>query len=156
MEPRCGPPTSAPNTYFRVWSRDARPDGYPDEIRVHLSDNHEASVAEVEKGDALVASNFFEPLFTCSSFVPKSAANGNLSEYCDRRLDVKMKRAESLEASDPDRANHVWATVDRMVVDQAVALPPTNAINPVVLSERVGNYQDQPLEGTLFDQLWVK
>jgi peptide/nickel transport system substrate-binding protein len=40
------------NRYFRVWSAAARPAGYPDEIRFQLSDNGEASLAAVEKGDA--------------------------------------------------------------------------------------------------------
>ena len=45
------------NPHFRVWSPDARPDGYPDEIRVHQFDsNHrgeyDASIAAVESGEA--------------------------------------------------------------------------------------------------------
>jgi peptide/nickel transport system substrate-binding protein len=40
------------NPSFRVWSRDARPDGYPDEIRFHLTKNIEASIAAVEEGKA--------------------------------------------------------------------------------------------------------
>jgi YVTN family beta-propeller protein len=40
------------NPYFRVWSADARPDGYPDEIRFHLSKDIEAQVAAVEEGRA--------------------------------------------------------------------------------------------------------
>jgi YVTN family beta-propeller protein len=40
------------NPHFRVWSRDARPDGYPDEIRFRLSDDVEAQVAAVEQGRA--------------------------------------------------------------------------------------------------------
>ena len=40
------------NPHFQVWSADARPDGYPDEIRFHLSEDGEAQVAAVERGDA--------------------------------------------------------------------------------------------------------
>jgi YVTN family beta-propeller protein len=40
------------NPYFRVWSRDARPDGYPNEIRFQLSDDPAATLAAVEKGKA--------------------------------------------------------------------------------------------------------
>jgi len=40
------------NAYFRVWSRDARPDGYPNEIRFQLSDDPAARLAAVEKGKA--------------------------------------------------------------------------------------------------------
>jgi YVTN family beta-propeller protein len=106
--------------------------------------------------DTLAASNFFQPLFTCASFMPKSPANLNLFEYCNAKLDAEMKHAVALEVSDPERANELWTAVDRAVVDQAVALPVTNGLNPVLLSERVGNYQSHPLWGTLLDQLWVK
>jgi YVTN family beta-propeller protein len=106
--------------------------------------------------DTLAASNFIRPLFTCASFIPKSPDNLNTFEYCNRKLDAKVNHAVALEASDPGRANEVWATIDRAIVDQAVAVPVTNGLNPVLLSERVGNYQEHPLWGTLFDQLWVK
>jgi YVTN family beta-propeller protein len=106
--------------------------------------------------DTLAASNFIQPLFTCASFIPENPANLNVFEYCNPKLDAKMKHAVALEASDPGRANQVWATIDRAIVDQAVVVPVTNGLNPVLLSERVGNYQNHPLWGTLFDQLWVK
>jgi YVTN family beta-propeller protein len=40
------------NPRFRVWSADARPDGYPDEIRFHLEDDVNEQVAAVERGRA--------------------------------------------------------------------------------------------------------
>jgi peptide/nickel transport system substrate-binding protein len=40
------------NPYFRVWSQDARPDGYADEIRVHFSDDPRERLRAVERGDA--------------------------------------------------------------------------------------------------------
>ena len=40
------------NPHFRAWSKDARPDGYPDEIRFHLSEDVEAQLAAVEEGQA--------------------------------------------------------------------------------------------------------
>jgi YVTN family beta-propeller protein len=40
------------NPYFRVWSRDARPDGYPNEIRFQFSDDPAATLAAVERGKA--------------------------------------------------------------------------------------------------------
>jgi YVTN family beta-propeller protein len=44
------------NPFFRVWSSDAKPDGYPDEIRFQEHDTFEASLAAVEQGDADVIS----------------------------------------------------------------------------------------------------
>ncbi|MGH3034386.1 MAG: ABC transporter substrate-binding protein, partial [Gaiellaceae bacterium] len=40
------------NTHFRVWSPDARPDGYPDEIRFHMREDFDAQVAAVQGGEA--------------------------------------------------------------------------------------------------------
>jgi YVTN family beta-propeller protein len=106
--------------------------------------------------DRLVTSNFFRPLFTCGAFFPKSAANTNLFEYCNPRLDAKIEQATALQATDPARAAERWAEIDRMVVDQAVAVPWASARNTAVVSKRVGNYESHPLWGTLLDQLWVK
>jgi YVTN family beta-propeller protein len=106
--------------------------------------------------DTLAASNFFQPLFTCASFVPNSPANLNLAQFCDPGLDMKMKKAAALQALDPVRANELWADVDRALVDRAVALPWGSPPQRVLISERLGNYQSHPFWGTLFDQLWVK
>ena len=65
-------------------------------------------------------------------------------------------KAAALQASDPVRANELWADVDRALVDRAVVLSWGSPRNKVLLSERVGNYQSHPLWGTLLDQLWVK
>ena len=40
------------NPEFEVWSQDARPDGFPDEITIEISDDPEAQVAAVERGEA--------------------------------------------------------------------------------------------------------
>jgi peptide/nickel transport system substrate-binding protein len=108
------------------------------------------------QADTLAASNFLQPLFTCASYVPKSPTNLNLFEYCDPALDAKMKEAAALEASDPVRADELWAKVDRALVDRAVTVPWSNPRNRVLVSKRVGNVQSHPLWGTLLDQLWVK
>jgi ABC-type oligopeptide transport system substrate-binding subunit len=141
--------------------------GYRTSLRIAQSfEEHYAYVADSRNraqlggagwfADTLAASNFFQPLFTCASFVPKSPVNENLSEYCDPRLDAKMTEAAALQASDSVRADELWADVDRALVDRAVALPWGNPRNRVLVSERVGNYQNHPLWGTLLDQLWVK
>jgi YVTN family beta-propeller protein len=106
--------------------------------------------------DRLAASNFFRPLFTCGAFIPKSAANTNFFEYCNPRLDARIDEATATQSTDPARAATLWAEVDRMVVDQAVAVPWANPRNAALVSKRVGNYQSHPLLGTLLDQLWVR
>jgi YVTN family beta-propeller protein len=40
------------NPHFRVWSHDARPDGYPDEIRFRVLDDAKARLRAVERGRA--------------------------------------------------------------------------------------------------------
>jgi YVTN family beta-propeller protein len=45
------------NPHFQVRSPDARPDGYPDEIRYHLTSDEDAQVAAVERGRADVMLN---------------------------------------------------------------------------------------------------
>jgi YVTN family beta-propeller protein len=108
------------------------------------------------RADTLAASNFFQPLFTCAAFVPKSPHNTNWFEYCNPRLDDKMKEATALQTSDPVRANELWAEIDRAIVNQAVAVPFGSVRTRILVSERVGNHQSHPNWGTLLDQLWVK
>jgi peptide/nickel transport system substrate-binding protein len=40
------------NPYFRLWSPDARPDGYPDEIRFHFSDDASVRLGAMRRGEA--------------------------------------------------------------------------------------------------------
>jgi peptide/nickel transport system substrate-binding protein len=40
------------NPHFKVWSNDAQPDGYPDQIQIKLSLTSEAEVTQVEQGQA--------------------------------------------------------------------------------------------------------
>ena len=77
-------------------------------------------------------------------------------EFCDPALDAKMAHAAAVQGSDPERASQLWSAVDRVLVNQAVAVPWTTPRQRVLLSNRVGNYQGHPLWGTLLDQLWVK
>jgi YVTN family beta-propeller protein len=77
------------NEHFRVWSPDARPDGYPDEIRFRLSDEGEARLAAVEKGTADWVS------LVDASFSP------------ERQRGVLTRYAERLH-SDPLAANFWW------------------------------------------------
>jgi YVTN family beta-propeller protein len=106
--------------------------------------------------DKLAASNFLKPLFTCAAFVPRSATNSNFFQYCNQRLDAKIEEATAAQTTDPTRAAEIWAEIDKMVVDDAVAVPYSNPRNPALVSKRVGNYQSHPLWGTLLDQLWVR
>jgi peptide/nickel transport system substrate-binding protein len=67
----------ARNPHFRVWSRDARPDGYPDEIRFDLSESAETSLRAVERGAADWTS-----LLTGS--LPAARQRGLVARYAER------------------------------------------------------------------------
>ncbi len=106
--------------------------------------------------DKLIPSNFLTPILTCAAFIPKSPGNGNWFEYCNPEIDAKIKDAALLQTSDPARANALWGEVDRTLVDQAVALPWSAPRTRILVSARVGNYQNHALWGPLLDQIWVK
>ena len=102
------------------------------------------------------AAPFLRDLFSCTSFVPESASNVNLSAFCDPAIDARMARAVELQASDPVRANTLWAEADRALVDEAAAVLLVNQQVVAFVSKRVGNYQLHPQWLTLLDQLWVR
>jgi peptide/nickel transport system substrate-binding protein len=94
---------------------------------------------------------FLPPLFGCGS-----VGASNFSQFCDTGIDRQMRRAERLQASDPARANALWAGVDEAVVDRAAAVPLFNERVLTFVSERVGNHQFHLQWGMLLDQLWVR
>jgi peptide/nickel transport system substrate-binding protein len=66
-----------------------------------------------------------------------------------------MRRALTVEATDPRHAAVLWYRIDRAVTDRAVWLP---LVNPRVIdfvSARVRNYQYHPYWGFLASQAWV-
>jgi len=107
-------------------------------------------------GDFPDPSDFFVPLFTCHSFVPHSADNGNESEFCNRGIDAEMTRAGQLWAGHPNAADLLWAKIDQDVVNQAPWVPLYNRNTLVLVSRRVGNFQFHPFWDLFLDQLWVR
>jgi len=106
--------------------------------------------------DYPAASAYLNVFLSCSAFKPGSATNQNWSEFCDRRIDAWIQRALVLQATDPYRANQLWARVDRAIVDQAPLVPLFSLRQVDFVSRRVGNYQFHPQWGILLDQLWVR
>jgi peptide/nickel transport system substrate-binding protein len=98
----------------------------------------------------------FLNIFTCSSFVPRSTANTNFSQYCDPDADALIRRATALQASDPRAADALWARAERRVLDAAPAIPLYNPVHTDLLSARVRNDQYHPQWEFLFDQAWVR
>ena len=95
----------------------------------------------------------FTPQFLCRAFAPRSPDNGNLAQFCDRRIEARIAaaRAAPVSAADP-----MWQDVYRRLADAAPAVPLVNNRNVTLLSKRVGNEQHHPMWRTLFDQLWVR
>jgi peptide/nickel transport system substrate-binding protein len=94
---------------------------------------------------------------TCSFFVPADGtATTDGSELCDPALDNAVARAATLQTTDPLAANALWAKLDRKLTDLAVWLPTTTPYETDLLSNRVSNYQYNPVWGPLIDQLWVR
>lgn len=50
----------------------------------------------------------------------------------------------------------MWARLDRELVDQAPWVPLFNPRWPVLMSKGVGNWQSNPYQQFLLDQLWVR
>ena len=78
------------------------------------------------------------------------------SFLCDRRLDAQIARAQRVGAIDPDAAVALWTGIERKIVDLAPWVPLFTPSGASFTSKRVGNYQDNPELGILFDQLWVR
>jgi len=156
----------APLKLARYWVALLRKLGYRSSLRVlpdfgayvaYIADSrNRAQLGPYGYVADILAPAFLLRLFSCEAFLPGTPANENPSEFCDRRIDRQMRRATALQASDPARANELWADVDRALTDRAVAVFTSSMRNVVFVSERVGNYQSHPQSGTLLDQLWVK
>jgi hypothetical protein len=72
------------------------------------------------------------------------------------RIDAQTNHALAQQSSDPAAANALWASIDRRLADAAPAHPLFNRTYLTLVSNRVGNVQQHPLWGPLYDQLWVK
>ena len=106
--------------------------------------------------DYPAASNYINILLSCSAFIPQSGLNANFSEFCNRRIEARIRQALALQATDPYLANQLWSQVDHAIVDQAPFVPLFTLKHLDLVSERVGNYQYNPQWGVLLDQLWVR
>jgi ABC-type transport system substrate-binding protein len=100
--------------------------------------------------------DFIAVLLTCQAFAPRSPSNLNDAEFCDPAIDNTVQHAEALEPSAPGQASETWATIDRLLTNQAPWLPLYNPRLDIATSSRVGNYQYHPFFGLLLDQVWVR
>jgi peptide/nickel transport system substrate-binding protein len=94
--------------------------------------------------------------FRCRAFLPGNAANLNVSGFCDPDIDRQMRRAQAQQSTDPTGSRARWERVDRQITDASPWVPLMVAKNVNFLSGRVGNYQYNPQQFMLIDQLWVR
>jgi YVTN family beta-propeller protein len=107
--------------------------------------------------DFPTASNYFFPVLSCRSFYENPASTGNLAEFCDPHADELASQAQAAQQTDPATARKLWASIDRIVTDQAPWVPLLTAATTVFVSARVGNYQESPYYiGPLLDQIWIQ
>jgi peptide/nickel transport system substrate-binding protein len=107
--------------------------------------------------DYPVASNFLDYVLRCSRPVPPDPdSTSNSAQFCHPEIDRQMDLANRLQFVDPIRANELWAEIDRRVVDLAPWVPLVTSRWVDFTSDRVGNFQYNPVLGILTDQLWVQ
>ena len=116
-----------------------------------------AQIAQLSWNEPSPAPSVFFEFFTCRKLGGRLVFPDVLtSEFCDPKIDARMRQAAALQTTDPVRATQIWKAVDRALVDHAPVVPLTTRRQVVFVSKRVGNFQYHPRLGTLFDQLWVK
>jgi peptide/nickel transport system substrate-binding protein len=95
-------------------------------------------------------------VFDCSAFQAASAANTNISEFCDRKSQRAMDAAAAAAVTDPAAAGKLWARADRVITDAAPAVPLATTREVLVLSPRARNYQHHPVWGVLPHQISLR
>jgi peptide/nickel transport system substrate-binding protein len=95
----------------------------------------------------------FTTPFRCGSYIPRSPANVNLSEFCDHGFERRIDGALAARGAEADAR---WHDVYSYLARSAPAAPLVNRRGAVFTSARLGNYQHHPLFGVLLDQVWVR
>ncbi len=106
--------------------------------------------------DYPAASDFLNVLLSCASFRPGSDSSINISGFCDKGIDAKMKTALDTGQTDQKSADRQWGAIDQDIMAESPVVP---LINPKIIdftSKRVGNYQFSKQFYMLVGQLWVK
>jgi peptide/nickel transport system substrate-binding protein len=141
--------------------------GYRASLKFVSSDTYHHTVSDpntkVQMGgldgwyaDLPVASNFVEPTFRCAVIRPSGPFTPNLAKFCDPAIDAEMDKAKKVEATDPLAGDRLWTQIEHELVDRAPWLPVVTALEPNLVSERVGNYEYSPQWRVLIDQLWLQ
>jgi peptide/nickel transport system substrate-binding protein len=106
--------------------------------------------------DYPAASNFLNVLFGCSSYTEGSDSSINISGFCDKDVEAKMKEAFALAATDQAGADKIWTEVDKMVTDASPAAPLFTPKHIDFVSKRLGNFQFNAQFYWMVTQSWVQ
>jgi len=101
-------------------------------------------------------SNFLHVLLGCDSFNPGSDSSINISGFCNKSLDNRMKAAMRLAVTDGDAALEQWGRIDRDMMQLAPVVPLFTPKHIDLISQRVGNYQFSSRYRWLLGNSWVK
>jgi ABC-type transport system substrate-binding protein/DNA-binding SARP family transcriptional activator/DNA-binding beta-propeller fold protein YncE len=120
------------------------------------SRNHAQVIDGGWNADYPSADDFIGKL-TCNHFAPGDGqATTDASEFCNPGLDRKIARAAALQTTNPPAAAALWARLDQQFTGLAIWLPTVTPNETDLISARSGNYQYNPVWGTLIDQLWIR
>lgn len=106
--------------------------------------------------DYPAASDFLYVLFGCESFHEGSDSSVNISGFCDKDINDKMKKALELGVEDQAAANKMWAEIDKAVTDKAPAAGLFTPKHLDFVSKRVGNFQFNSQYYWMVTQSWVQ
>src|SRR5439155_9657993 len=106
--------------------------------------------------DYPAASDFLYILFGCESFHEGSDSSVNISGFCDKGLNDKMKKALELGVEDQAAANKMWAEIDKAVTDKAPAAGLFTPKHLDFVSKRLGNFQFNSQYYWMVTQSWVQ
>ena len=106
--------------------------------------------------DYPAASDFLYILFGCESFKEGSDSSINISGFCDKAINKKMKDALALGVTDQEGANKMWAEIDKEVTDAAPMASMFTPKHVDFVSKNLGNFQFNAQFYWMVSQSWVK
>lgn len=106
--------------------------------------------------DYPAASDFLYVLFGCESFREGSDSSVNISGFCDKEINDKMKAALALGVTDQAAADKMWTEIDKAVTDKAPAAALFTPKHLDFVSKRVGNFQFNSQYYWMVTQSWVQ
>jgi peptide/nickel transport system substrate-binding protein len=106
--------------------------------------------------DYPAASDFLYILFGCEGFREGSDSSINISGFCDKEINDKMKAALALGVTDQAAADKMWTEIDKAVTDKAPAAALFTPKHLDFVSKRVGNFQFNSQYYWMITQSWVQ